>query len=158
MKKGVSPVVATVLLIAIAVISAVAVWYWVAPLTSSQPTGSTTQYGLTIPFAYSNSTSGVNCVTMDFKNTGGATIPAGITFEVRYSGNGSQASAGTSYKYVNITSSLAPGATSNYYILSAAIVNNTNRSQVEQGSYKLLASSTMSLSSIQGFVETPFTC
>ncbi len=33
MRKGISPVVAVVLLIAIAVIAAVAVWFWVGPLT-----------------------------------------------------------------------------------------------------------------------------
>jgi flagellin-like protein len=152
MKKGVSPVVATVLLIAIAVISAVAVWYWVAPLTSSQPTGSTTQYGMTVPVAYSNSTTIPNCTTLDIKNTGGATIPAGIVFEIRYSGNGSISSAG---RHVFIGPALAPGATLNYNVSTNTAANRTT---VEPGSYKLLASSTLSTSSIQGFVETPFTC
>ena len=46
--KGISPVVAVVLLIAIAVIAAVAVWYWVSPLTGKPATASTTQIGLSV--------------------------------------------------------------------------------------------------------------
>ena len=37
--KGISPVVAVVLLIAIAVIAAVGVWYWVSAFTGKPPTG-----------------------------------------------------------------------------------------------------------------------
>jgi len=69
MRKGVSPVVAIVLLIAIAVISAVAVWTWVGPLTSKPPMGSTTQYSLTVIKCYPGATG-----TLDIKNTGGVKI------------------------------------------------------------------------------------
>ena len=41
MKKGISPVIAVVLLIAIAVIAAVGVWYWAAGL-ADQPAGAET--------------------------------------------------------------------------------------------------------------------
>ena len=39
MKKGLSPVVAVVLLIAIAVVAAAGVWFWVAPMLSGTTTG-----------------------------------------------------------------------------------------------------------------------
>jgi len=70
MRKGVSPVVAIVLLIAIAVISAVAVWTWVGPLTSKPPMGSTTQYALQVIKCYPSTS------TIDIKNTGGTKISA----------------------------------------------------------------------------------
>jgi len=68
MRKGVSPVVAIVLLIAIAVISAVAVWSWVSPLTSKPPMGSTTQYALSVLNCYASTN------TIDIKNVGGVKI------------------------------------------------------------------------------------
>ncbi len=71
MRKGVSPVVAIVLLIAIAVISAVAVWTWVGPLTSKPPMGSTTQYALQVIECYPGTPT-----TIDIKNTGGVKISA----------------------------------------------------------------------------------
>jgi len=153
MRKGVSPVVATVLLIAIAVISAVAVWYWVAPMTGSQPTPSTIQYGFAVTAVYTNSTSGTNCVTVDLKNTGGVTIPVSTVFEVRYQTNGS---IGAVARYVNVTSALAPGASSNFYIVSAPMA--INKSQVEQGTYILRASATLSIGSVSGYSDVYFTC
>jgi len=47
MKKGVSPVVAVVLLIAIAVIAAVGVWYWIGAYTS-KPNIQTSQKSFTV--------------------------------------------------------------------------------------------------------------
>jgi len=73
MRKGVSPVVAIVLLIAIAVISAVAVWTWVGPLTSKPPMGSTTQYSLTVLRCYAGT------AVIEVKNTGGTRI-SGVNF------------------------------------------------------------------------------
>jgi len=70
MRKGVSPVVAIVLLIAIAVISAVAVWSWVSPLTSKPPMGSTTQYAISVLNCYASTN------TIDIKNSGGVKISA----------------------------------------------------------------------------------
>jgi flagellin-like protein len=150
MRKGVSPVVATVLLIAIAVISAVAVWYWVAPLTSAQATPSTSQYGFVVTAVYKNS-SGSNCSTVDIKNSGGTSIPALTTFEVRLI---SGSSAG---KYVSINSTLAPGATSNYNVtsnLSGTMLGNLPNMTL--GSYLLRAYS--GASGITGFTDVYFTC
>jgi len=44
--KGISPVVAVVLLIAIAVIAAVGVWYWVSAFTGKPPTGGQEQVAI----------------------------------------------------------------------------------------------------------------
>jgi len=150
--KGVSPVVATVLLIAIAVISAVAVWYWVAPMTGGQPTPSTTQYGIVVTNVYTNATSGVNCVTVDIKNSGGVSIPTNTVFEIKYEANGTAAAPFA--KYVNMTSALAPGASSNFYISNVTM----NRTQVEQGTYILRASATLSPTSVSGYSDIYFTC
>jgi len=88
MRKGVSPVVAIVLLIAIAVISAVAVWTSVGPLTSKPPMGSTTQYSLTVLRCYPGTS------TIDIKNTGGTRI-TGVTFTLINKTDGQAVPGGT---------------------------------------------------------------
>jgi len=95
MRKGVSPVVAIVLLIAIAVISAVAVWTWVGPLTSKPPMGSTTQYSLTVLKCYPGTQN------IDVKNTGGTRINA-VLFALINKTDGSSSGAG-------VTLTMAPG-------------------------------------------------
>ena len=150
MRKGVSPVVATVLLIAIAVISAVAVWYWVAPLTSAQPTPATTESGYTIGTVYKNTSS--TCVSVDITNNGGVVIPASMLFEIRYQGTGL-----TTGRYLNMTlgGALNPGATVNYNIsagTSALALGN-----VSLGTY-IVRPSAYSGTTISGFGEQYFTC
>ena len=149
MRKGVSPVVATVLLIAIAVISAVAVWYWVAPLTSAQPTPSTTQTAYVVTSTYKNTSNSAQCATLDLMNSGGIVIAVNTIFEVRYQANGTSAA-----RYINITTALSPGSTSNFNITSAGW---GNQSALPLGTYTLRAS-TMSSSSISGFSDVYFTC
>jgi len=147
MRKGVSPVVATVLLIAIAVISAVAVWYWVAPLTSPAATPSTTQYGFVVTGTYK---SAGNCVTLDIKNSGGTTIPVNTTFEI-FNITGLSTS-----KYVMINvSALTSGSTSNYYITNNATLGAV--SNISVGSYLLRATKLWGSNNI-GFVDAYFTC
>jgi len=144
MRKGVSPVVATVLLIAIAVISAVAVWYWVSPLTSPSATPSTTQYGFVVTSVYKNASG--NCTTVDIKNSGGTTIPTNTIFEIFNI-------AGTSTgKYVNVTT-LTSGTTSNFNIITAPGTNGG----IPVGSYLLRATKLWGSNNI-GFVDTYFTC
>ncbi len=104
MRKGVSPVVAIVLLIAIAVISAVAVWSWVSPLTSKPPTGSTTQYSVSVLKCYPDGASNVNAI--DIKNTGGVKISAQNFALIDTSTGATLASTG-----LNSTQTLAPGET-----------------------------------------------
>ncbi len=72
MKKGVSPVVAVVLLIAIAVIAAVGVWYWIGAYTS-KPNVQTSQKSFTVS----------GCSTDYSKvlvyNNGGETLSGNVT-------------------------------------------------------------------------------
>ncbi|GEM_PF-1125520 len=70
--KGISPVVAVVLLIAIAVIAAIGVWYWVGAFTGKPPTGGQQQVSLTF-----ESCNGTHVIV---RNTGGiaATATASI--------------------------------------------------------------------------------
>jgi len=145
MRKGVSPVVATVLLIAIAVISAVAVWYWVAPLTSPAATPSTTQYGFVVTGTYK---SAGNCATLDIKNSGGTTIPLNTTFEI-FNINGTSVSK---YVQVNVTT-LTSGTTLNFNVITAP----GTMSNIPVGSYLLRASKLWGTSNI-GFTDVYFTC
>lgn len=110
MRKGVSPVVAIVLLIAIAVISAVAVWTWVGPLTSKPPMGSTTQYSLTVLRCYPGTS------TIDIKNTGGTRI-TGVTFTLINKTDGGSYGSGTG----SIT--LGPGDTSSNQSVGAVLIS-----------------------------------
>ncbi len=155
MRKGVSPVVATVLLIAIAVISAVAVWYWVAPLTSAQPTPSTTQSAFIVTNTYKNATSD-GCGSLDIMNSGGISILANTFFEVRSYTTGALVTG----KFLNISIAIAPGTTINVnltnvtaYAPSAVSANNS----VALGTY-ILRASPKSAGSISGFADVYFTC
>ena len=125
MRKGVSPVVAIVLLIAIAVISAVAVWSWVSPLTSKPPTGSTTQYSISVLRCYPGT--GL-AGTIDIKNSGGVKISAqnfalidastGETLNASNALIGAQTLApGETNSSVNVTAPLTAGSS---YALRAA--------------------------------------
>ncbi len=148
MRKGVSPVVATVLLIAIAVISAVAVWYWVAPLTSPQAAPSTVQYGVSYNNIYKTSTG--NCTTIDIRNSGGLSIPANTAFQILPIAGGNATG-----RYVNITTTLTSGSTSNFVI---GLINGSNSTPpgLAVGSYLLRVYA--SPSGLTGYTDAPFTC
>jgi flagellin-like protein len=120
MRKGVSPVVAIVLLIAIAVIAAVAVWSWVSPLTSKPPTGSTTQYRIDIIKCYSASSS------IDIKNTGG-TLISGQTFDLYNGLTGAQLNiTGMAYGPAVPGQTLAPGAINSSVPLYPTVSSGTS--------------------------------
>ena len=70
MKKGISPVVAVVLLIAIAVIAAVGVWYWVGSYTS-KPAVVSSQRAMSITECTITDENGVLVLV---RNTGGMTL------------------------------------------------------------------------------------
>ena len=129
MRKGVSPVVAIVLLIAIAVISAVAVWTWVGPLTSKPPMGSTTQYSLQIIRCYPGTPGAI-----DIKNTGGVIVPSTV-FALISMSDGSTLSA------TGATLGVAPGLTNSSVAVSPSLTSGS--------SYLLRAT---------GFPDIPFTC
>ena len=81
MSSGVSPVVAAVLLIAIAVIASITVWYWVSPYTAKPPIAENIQKNYVITAVYKNSSKD-GCIALDIKNAGGASI-RGLVLEVR---------------------------------------------------------------------------
>jgi len=155
MKKGVSPVVATVLLIAIAVISAVAVWYWVAPMTGQQATPATTNYAVQVASVYRNATND-GCCFIDLFNNGGVAIQAGTIFDIRNLTNGALTGRG-----INLTSQILPGATlgmnmsntTNYLPLNCS----TSGNNLPLGSY-ILRASTKSTTNIAGYGDVTFSC
>jgi flagellin-like protein len=160
MQKGVSPVVATVLLIMMAVMGAVAVWYWASSYTTTKPsTSDTTQKGYVVVDVYRNGTA-TNCIAVDIKNTGG--LPLNNTvFEVRDYLTGRPAGInGTdppTQAYVNITSEITAGSTGHFDISMAG--NTTNVTSVPFGTYLLRVSTrTPSTTQITGFNDRIFTC
>ncbi len=103
--KGVDPVVATVLLIAIAVIAAIGVWYWVGAFTGKPPTGPQQQVALSLESC--------NGSHVQVRNTGGtsATAPA----DIYNSSSGAQ----VGYLMINSTSgALASGTVTQVTICS----------------------------------------
>ncbi|MEM3412288.1 MAG: archaellin/type IV pilin N-terminal domain-containing protein [archaeon] len=73
--KGISPVIATVLLIAIAVIGAVALWYWAGGLAGKPPMAQTTQQAITISDCKVTNPGQVNnSAQLTIRNTGGVDV------------------------------------------------------------------------------------
>jgi flagellin-like protein len=129
MRKGVSPVVAIVLLIAIAVIAAVAVWYWVSPMTSKPATAETTQKTVTVEECYADANS------IFLRNSGGYTL-SGQAFDIFVASTGVDSTS-------DITGvSLAPGNAS---------------SHTASGGYDLAAGTQYFLRTT-GFPDAYFTC
>ena len=161
MQKGVSPVVATVVLIMMAVLAVVAVWYWTISYTSKPPTPDTTQKGYVVVDVYRNASS-TGCNAVDVKNTGGLPLN-NIVFEIRdYVGgkvigiNGTDPSP-VNQAFVNITPEIASGFTMIENISFAG--NVTNRTSVSFGTYLLRVSTrTPSTTQITGFTDQLFTC
>ena len=162
MHKGVSPVVATVLLIMMAVMGAVAVWYWASSYTTTKPpTPDTTQNGYVVVDVYRN-TSNTGCNAVDVKNTGGLPLN-NIVFEVRDYASGKTAGANgtdanaTTQALVNISFEIASGLT---MIENISFPGNvTNRTSVPFGTYLLKVSKrTPSTTPITGFTDQLFTC
>jgi flagellin-like protein len=146
MRKGVSPVVATVLLIAIAVIAAVAVWYWVSPMTSSPPGPSTGQSAIVVTGVYKNASNSSQCISLDINNPAGLSITPITSFEVRFT-NGT-----TAAKYIYINATQASGATVNYNV--SGFSNNATPTVIGAGSYLLRAYN----ANATGYGDAYFTC
>lgn len=153
--KGVSPVVATVLLIAIAVISAVAVWFWVSPLTTAASVPETATKAYTVTDVYTNSSNN-GCNAIDLKNTGSITL-TNIIFEVRdYVTGRTVGKSGTDSAipaYINV-STLSPGTIVLFNISS--IGNATNMTSVQFGTYTIKP--TTASSSVTGIAAQIFSC
>jgi len=161
MQKGVSPVVAVTVLIMMAVLASVAVWYWVSAYTTKPPGPDTTQKGYVVVDVYRNA-SNTGCNAVDVKNTGGLPLN-NIVFEVRdyasgrpAGANGTDASA-TTQAFVNITSEIASGFTMVENISFPG--NFTNRTSVPFGTYLLRVSArSPSTTQITGLTDQLFTC
>jgi flagellin-like protein len=112
MNSGISPVVATVLLIAIAVIGSVTAWYWISSYTNKPAVPTTSLKGYAIVDVYKNS-SKTGCDALAIKNSGGAKIENIAIYIRDYSTGkvaGKNGSDATFPAYVNITS-IDPGVT-----------------------------------------------
>ena len=133
MKKGISPVVAVVLLIAIAVIAAVGVWYWVGAYTGKPAVG-VEQRAMSITECRTDSTTNITKVLV--RNVGGMTLnsPAAV-----YN------AAGTEIGYLDI-SDMASGDVEHVYLLNAT--GDTNIS-VTPGVFRVIDSA---------YPEYTFTC
>jgi flagellin-like protein len=117
--KGVSPVVATVLLIALAVIASVTAWFWVSSYTTKPALAETSFRGFTVVGVYKNS-SNDGCNAFTIKNTGGQTITNALFYVKDLVTGRPVGSNGTnpSYvAYVNITSA-NPGNSERFSILA----------------------------------------
>lgn len=156
MHQGLSPVISAVLLIAMAVIGSVILYFWSTPYTSAQPVPKTTQKIYTVMTVYKNS-SGNGCQALDIKNSGGYVI-RNLIIEVRDEATGKQVgSNGTNPNvaaYINI-SFLGIGDIAVFNISS--IGNASNITSVPFGTY-ILRPSTRSPVSIAGYTDNSFSC
>jgi len=126
MQKGISPIVAVVLLIAIAVIAAVGLYFWVGGLATKQPTPATpnvitAQKISCVPETHSNAT-----MTVMMQNLGTTSLTANFTLY----GDGSSNNATTTAVTINAGSqapvsfgSLNLTSGSSYMILGPAGVS-----------------------------------
>jgi flagellin-like protein len=117
MEKGVSPVIATVLLIAIAIMGSVTVWYWSSIYTSKPALSDTTFKSYTVTAVYRDGTD-IRCNAIDVKNTGKYALTSAV-LNVRDTATGMQVGYnGTNpffNAYINI-SNLSVGDTKLFYI------------------------------------------
>lgn len=97
MQSGISPVVATVLLIAIAVIASVTVWFWVSPYAGNQPIVETAQKSYIVTAIYKNSSKD-GCISLDIQNTGATSIN-NLVLELRDFATGRAADSNNTWLY-----------------------------------------------------------
>ena len=116
MRKGISPIVAVVLLIAIAVIAAVGLYFWVGGLATKQPTPST-------PGVISAICSGSQHI-VTISNTGASAIDATSLLNSMSTGSITTTGNGATTGVLNTCTSatMASGATCNYGNASASAI------------------------------------
>jgi flagellin-like protein len=141
MRKGVSPVVAIVLLIAIAVIAAVAVWYWVSPMTSKPATAETTQKTISVVACYPDTDSFI------ITNSGGYTLPSTQTFDLYTGADGVDTGSDVNISYI-VSVGLTPGNSTGI---------NASVAATGGGKYNL-AGGTQYFLRAAGFPDAYFTC
>jgi hypothetical protein len=107
-QKGLSPIVSIITLIAISVLSAVAVWFWLSPLTDKPP--------LPQPGAGTKELSVESCDAVNdalyVTNKGSATIPENTVFGIYDGETGAYTDC-----YIDITPSLGVGGTANKAVM-----------------------------------------
>jgi len=125
MKSGISPVVGTVLLIAIAVIGAVAVWYWSSAYVGKPVLPQVTFSSYTVVSVYKNAT-GDGCSSLDIRNTGGDTLNISGMYIREITSGRSAGMNGTSPDYVAYInmSALTKGQVGNFPILGTKTIMN----------------------------------
>lgn len=156
--KGVSPVIAVVLLIAIAVIAAVAVWYWVGPLTSKPPGTETPTKSLTV--VQCRATPAGASATVDVRNTGGTTVTARM-LQIRYNDNGTQVNGSINYSqyaYLNISPDLASGDSITAEVMGCSVASPTPTSCPLKNYSNLTTSVEFVLRGGTGIADVQFTC
>ena len=117
MKFGISPVVATVLLIAITVTASITTWYWLASYTLKPALTETIYKVFTVVSVYKNS-SKTGCNALDIKNAGGTTVSNTLLYVKDYATGKPAGGNGTNppyQAYVNL-SNLEAGKTSVFSI------------------------------------------
>jgi len=133
MKSGISPVVGTVLLIAIAVIGAVAVWYWSSSYTGKPVLPQVTFSSYTVVSVYKNA-SGDGCSSLDIRNTGGGTLNMSSMY-IREITSGRSTSVGTNQEYIGYInmSALDKNQVGNFPILGFRTMANFTGSVIALG-------------------------
>ena len=138
--KGISPVIATTLLIAIAVVGGVTAWYWVASYTAKPPLSEVTYRAFIVSHVYTNSTNN-GCNALDIQNVGVDPLN-NIVFEIREPTSGKQVGFnGTDSNvsaYVNVSVELAARNTYKYNI--SMLGNASDVISVPRGTYLLRVS------------------
>ncbi len=141
MRKGISPVVAVVLLIAIAVIAAVAVWFWVSPLTAKPATAGTAQKTISV---VSCTISGNNA-NLKINNPGGLTVTEAELASADIYEAGAATATVTDLSSVNLStiSSISPGS-------QLVVTLNNSAAGLQTGTQYELR--------ITGYPDAPFSC
>jgi len=117
MKFGISPVVATVLLIAITVTASITTWYWLVSYTLKPALTETIYKVFTVVGVYKNSSKN-GCNALDIKNAGGTTVSNTLLYVKDYATGKPAGGNGTNppyQAYVNL-SNLEAGKTSVFSI------------------------------------------
>jgi hypothetical protein len=110
--KGVSPVVAIILIVAISVLASVSVWYWTNPLMSKPSTIEKSQKTITIEECYPGDTLTSRLL---IRNSGGLQFSAQFDVYLKTTGNKHCSSTGATYNGTYNVLNLDPGRTSVIY-------------------------------------------
>lgn len=136
MNRGMSPIVSVILLVAISVLTSVAIWFWVSPMTS-KPSGlpQTDSTNMEAYVQFCDAAGKVVSIT----NKGTRTIPENTILQILNGTNGEYTGC-----FLNVTPSLGVGANT-----IKAVMPQTCTS-MRQGAYYILRKS--------GYLDSYFAC